>query len=453
MPDLFLEEQVLNEAERLGIKATKDKDDYYYTESKSILVIPIQKLVNGRSIFGMRKKGHYPIGSVVIDDVHACLEKISSQFMLKVPRNHPLYEELAKVFKSALSEYDGFKFGDIIEKSYPREQMLVPFWIWQKKQTEVYQILQKYENDDDSNAFVYFSLPLLKDCFITCNCIFTSSYIEITPKGIPIDLISSFENAKRRIFMSATLADDSVFVSTIGLKPEEVNSIITPERANDVGDRLLLFPKHLNNSITDEEIKMKIAEIFWADKADCIANRLNISDTVSRMKSGGHVGLVVLINRYDGVDLPDDACRMLVIDSLPPLKSEYDKYLHSIDANTEIYLREQIQRIEQGMGRGVRSPGDSCCIVFMGDNLADVLLRQKGYTFFSQATQAQFELSKLVWSAFKKQYESPTIDKIFEELARLLKDKAAIKHMRNSLLEITDGRGAVRIAKALMDEI
>ncbi len=46
-----------------------------------------------------------------------------------------------------------------------------------------------------------------------------------------------------------------------------------------------------------------------------------------------------------------------------------------------------------------------------------------------------------------------TIDKIFEELARLLKDKAAIKHMRNSLLEITDGRGAVRIAKALMDEI
>ena len=30
-----------------------------------------------------------------------------------------------------------------------------------------------------------------------------------------------------------------------------------------------------------------------------------------------HVGLVVLINKYDGIDLPDDACRVLVIEGLP----------------------------------------------------------------------------------------------------------------------------------------
>ena len=46
-----------------------------------------------------------------------------------------------------------------------------------------------------------------------------------------------------------------------------------------------------------------------------------------------------------------------------------------------------------------------------------------------------------------------TTDRIFRELARLLKDKTAVKRMRDSLLEITDGRGAVRIAKALVDEI
>lgn len=455
VPDHFLEEQVQKEAARLGIKTTTDMDDYYYTENKSILVMTIQKLVNGKSIFGMRKKGNYPIESIVIDDVHACLEIISSQCMLKIPRKHQLYDELANVFKSALSEYDDFKFREIVEKKYPREQMLVPFWIWQKKHTKVYQTLQNYDNDDESNQFLFFSLPLLKDSFITCNCIFTASYIEISPKGIPIDLISSFENAKRRVFMSATLADDSVFVSTIGLKSEEIGAIITPERANDVGDRLLLFPKYLNNKITDEEIKNKIAEIakqynvvvivpsedrsrFWEDRANCIANKDNISDAVSRLKSGVHVGLVVMINRYDGVDLPDNACRMLVIDSLPPLRSEYDKYLHSIDANTEIYLREQIQRIEQGMGRGVRSPSDSCCIVYMGDNLADVLLRQKGYTYFSQATEAQFELSKSVWSVFKQQYQSPTIDEVFE-IAEYSLQRAPdwIKNSRERLSTVT----------------
>ena len=428
VPDHYLEEQVMHEAKELGIKVTTDRDDYFYTECQAILIMPIHKLINGRSAFGVQKK--YPIGSIVIDDVHACLDTISSQFMIRIPRNHNLYKDITNIFSSALLEYDSNRFQEIVERHYPREQMLVPFWIWQSKNPEVYNTLQKYENDAEDNKFLFFSFPLIKSCFSTCNCIITSQYIEITPKGIPIELISSFEKADRRIFMSATLADDSVFVSTIGLNPQDIGTIITPEKANDVGDRLLLFPKHLNSAIADEDIKNKVADIskqhnvvvivpsverseFWRDKADIIVMKDNISETVKKLKTD-HVGLVVLINRYDGVDLPDDACRMLVIDSLPPLRSEYDKYLHSINANRDLYVREQIQRIEQGMGRGVRSTGDSCCIVYMGDNLADVLLRQKGYSFFSQATIAQFELSKIVWSMVKEENAAPSVDDVFE---------------------------------------
>ena len=44
-------------------------------------------------------------------------------------------------------------------------------------------------------------------------------------------------------------------------------------------------------------------------------------------------------------------------------------------------------------------------------------------------------------------------DRIFENLKRLIANKSVIKSMGESLLEITDGRGAVRIAGALMDEI
>ena len=58
--------------------------------------------------------------------------------------------------------------------------------------------------------------------------------------------------------MSATLADDSIFVSALGLKKDDVTNIITPDKANDIGDRLILFPQHLNSNITDDEIKEKI---------------------------------------------------------------------------------------------------------------------------------------------------------------------------------------------------
>lgn len=84
VPDKYLVKQVIDEARRLGISATEDKDDYNYSNSKAILVTPIQTIVNGHSYFGMREGGNYPIGSIIIDDVHACMDKIISQFMIKI---------------------------------------------------------------------------------------------------------------------------------------------------------------------------------------------------------------------------------------------------------------------------------------------------------------------------------------------------------------------------------
>ena len=94
-----------------------------------------------------------------------------------------------------------------------------------------------------------------------------------------------------------------------------------------------------------------------------------------------------MFNRYDGIDLPGDACRMLVIDGLPPLNSIKDRYIQSVAPQSTVLLREQVQRIEQGMGRGIRSNDDECCIVLMGDELTDVLSRNRGIDYFSVANK------------------------------------------------------------------
>ena len=306
-------------------------------------------------------------------------------------------------------------------------------------------------NDEDKE--ILFSLPLLRKYFNTCNCVITSKSIEISPLGNDISLIKSFQNAKRRVFMSATLADDSVFVSALGLQPEEIKNIITPNRANDIGARLILFPKHLNNSINDDEIRQKAQETakkynvvvivpsfeqakYWNGYATIIAEKNNILETVEKLKKD-HVGLVVFINRYDGIDLPDDACRMLIIDSLPPLNKEYNKYVYSICADSNLFLREQMQKVEQGMGRGVRSSTDSCCIILMGRNLTDVLIRQNGRNYFSQATAKQYDLLRELWKLLKEENDSPTIDDIFEIANYSLKPEPSwIQQCKSCLSEV-----------------
>ena len=428
VPDKYLVTQVCNEAKKLGIQVTENRDNYLYAENKSILVMPIHKLVNGRSVFGMRVSKNYTLGSVLIDDVHSCLDTISSQFSVQIPAKDELYGRIIASIAEQWKDYNSASYTNIVELKDPTKTALVPFWIWQDKAEDIYRLLVEHNNDQHPEVF--FPLPLLEDNLLACNCVITSRTIEITPYGIDISKIKEFENAQRRIFMSATLSDDSVFVSNIGLKESDVDSIIVPDNANDIGDRLILFPRHLNNAISDDEIKeyiFKVAEkhnvvvlvpsreraLFWDPSGERTVSKDNIEQAVLQLKDN-HVGVAVFLNRYDGIDLPDDACRMLVIDGLPPLKSEYEKYIQSIDPASSILMREQIQRIEQGMGRGVRSNSDSCCVILMGDNLADVLVRHKGTSYFSNATLAQYSLSKELWDLLIQDKPTPDIEDIFE---------------------------------------
>ena len=430
VPDNYLVAQVCDEAKKLGILAVTDRDDYSYTENKAVLVTTIFSLVNGRSVFGMRQSNNYPIGSILMDDVHACLDTITTQFSIRIPRNHELYKGIIDLFAEQWKSYNSNAYTDVVENCDPTKTEMIPFWMWQSKQAEVYALLSKHNNDEEKNRCIYFNLPLLDDSLATCDCFVTARGIEIIPEGISISKIKSFINAQRRVFMSATLSDDSVFVSAIGLRKDDVNSIITPDNANDIGDRLILFPRHLNSEITNDDIRNKIMSIsqkhnvgvivpsferakYWDPLGSRTITKDNIMQAISALKNK-HVGLFVLVNRYDGVDLPDDACRLLVIDGLPPLRNEKDKYIQSVDEASNILRREQIQRIEQGMGRGVRSNSDSCCIVLMGDNLADVLLRNNGISFFSNATREQYNLSKELWDLLKQENPKPSVDDIFE---------------------------------------
>lgn len=407
-----------------------DKDDYNYSNSKAILVTSIQTIVNGHSYFGMREAGNYPIGSIIIDDVHACMDKIIDQFMIKIDAETDAYKELIALFNSSLKDYNPKNYIDVVEMKDCRNNILVPYWEWQRQQDNIYRILTKYNNSD--NTSIYFGLPLIERCLETCDCIITASAIEISPKGIDLDKISSLEEASRRIYMSATLADDSVFVSALGLDTEDMKNIITPENANDMGDRLIIFPKYVNSDISEIEIKEKVEETakkynvvilvpsfsrakFWDEQGMRTATKDNIDGIVKALKSGEHVGKIIFVNRYDGIDLPGDACRMLVIDGLPPLNSIKDRYIQSVAPQSTILLREQVQRIEQGMGRGVRSNDDECCVVLMGDELSDVLSRNKGIDYFSAATRCQYDLSKQLWDLLVSETGSkPTIDQIFE---------------------------------------
>ena len=126
--------------------------------------------------------------------------------------------------------------------------------------------------------------------------------------------------------------------------------------------------------------------------ADQILIRDNVIPGIEKLKAG-HVGLTVLVNRYDGIDLPKSACRVLAIFGLPEVRSFRDAADMSVLSNSDDGLRRQMQRIEQGMGRGVRSVDDYCVVLLCGTKLTSRLKTPKGKSMMTGATRAQLELS------------------------------------------------------------
>jgi len=421
LPDNYLVSQVLLEADNLGLKATDDAEDFNFKRGKAILITSIHKLINGKSVFGMRNRNNIKIGSIVIDDVHACVNTTESQFTINIKRDDEKYNKILSLFESDLQEQSMIGVREIFD-GLPNAMLQIPYWSWQNKQTQLIELLHESREDDD----IMFSWPLLKDTLIHCECCISSEVIEISPKCIPIDKISSYIEATRRIFMSATLNDDSPLIANFDIDNEVISEVIAPNNANDIGDRIILVPKLANSEIEDADIAEKLKELSleynvavivpsnkrahcWSEIADEIYRSGNIENGVEELNSR-HVGLVVFVNRYDGIDLPEDACRILVIDNMPDVRRMVDKVEDSVLRGSNRLLNQQIQKIEQGMGRGVRSSSDHCVIVLMGNSLLDVLYVNGAFNLFGSATKKQMNLSEKI----SEQVKGGNIDEIFE---------------------------------------
>ena len=419
VPDNYLVAQVISEANELGIEVTNSEADIRFIQGEAILVINIQKLFNGKSVFGMRNAGNIELDYILIDDVHACVEDVKSQFRIRISRNTDLSKQIFNLYKDDIRNQNEKVFLDICDGDPCSGNIIVPFWRISDTKSDLLRILQAHKDDDE----IKFNFPLVGEVLAYCNCTFTYKGIEIEPYVVPVHKISSFCNAKRRIFMSATLCDDSQLVSTFDI--DDITKAITPKQANDMGDRMILFPQAYSPLIKDDDIKAKIVQYastynivvivpseyrakYWSDTTTNIFSAINIKTGVELIKRSNN-GLYIFINKYDGIDLPDNACRIIVLDGLPDARTAIERVNESYLQGSDNAAKNKIQKIEQGMGRGIRSSNDFCGVIIMGAQLIQIIYSPKSQSFFSPATRKQFEVSSMLAQDLKDK----SIDEIF----------------------------------------
>jgi len=402
--DNLLVDQVVWEADRLGIAVSTATRDPDVKAGSKILVTSIYHVFNGMSVFGVAKEGEkIPIGAIVVDDAHACLRTLERQFRLTIPSSHPVYEWALNRFEEAINQQSPRSLKRIKANDHS-DYVEVPYWALTDAADE---LLTELVNAESEKPFKYV-VPFLGEGLALCRVIIGGQEMEISAVYPWADLVNPFRRAKRRIYMTATLSDDTILATHFGADPDVLEVAVTTPSAT-MGERMILMPQQLNKDITFNDVSGMLKELSkehnvvvivpskaaseeWANHADQILMGDDVADGVAKLRQS-HVGMTVLVNRYDGIDLPDDACRVLAIVGLPEAASLVERADMTVLSASGVTLHRQVQRIEQGMGRGVRSIDDFCAVILFGSKLTERLLSADGKAMLTAATSAQLDLS------------------------------------------------------------
>ena len=410
-PNIYLMQQACAEAGKFGIPFCYIPDTNEipneFLQGQSILITYVQKVFNGLSIFGIKNQST-KVGCLILDDSHACIDSINGACSIKVLSDSDAFRPLCSLFESDLRQQGEGTYQDFINGN--REVVLpVPYWTWQNNISQITAILSKHS--DDIN--VKFAWPLLKDQLSDCCAYISNSKIEIVPTCLPIEQFGIFNTAQHRILMSATTQEDTLFIKGLGLSVASVQMPLIDEGYHWSGEKMILIPELICDSVSADDLIRQICTIPHKfgiavltpsyDKAkkyqDCGAILMNQPGAQSQMykkivafKENYCDNTIVFANRYDGIDLPDDSCRILIIDSLPYYDSLSDRYEELCRPESEIVRIKTIQKVEQGLGRSVRGEKDYSVILIFGRDLIKYLRSINNCRLFSKQTQKQIEV-------------------------------------------------------------
>ena len=408
-PTVQLVEQVLDEATKLGIRAVSYPagEPHPHVDGisgKAIIVCTYDKLFNAKTTFDRFDVRLRPC-AMVLDDAHAGVEEIRDSFTLHIPTGE-LHKKVLDLLDSSCRHYNMGLWQSIILGD-PLSVLEVPFWAWQPVTEEINKILSRHS---EKEAFV-FVWPYLRDMLRRCRCIISGVGFEIVPEVLPVHKCGAYFESKHRLFMSATLADDSILIREFECGYNACVDPILPKDDKGLGERMVIAPSLFDRKLDRSWVmqlckklsrKLNVVVLSHSESAardwEAVGGVVVLGDEVSKaireLKDNSSVAkLVVFVQRYDGLDLPDNACRILVIDGIPYGEGITDRCDSGFREAPGGVRNRLIFRIEQGMGRAVRSHADYAVVILAGPEIAHFIARREVLKAMNPDTRAQLSLA------------------------------------------------------------
>jgi hypothetical protein len=349
---------------------------------------------------------------LILDDVHASENYISSLWSVRVDRLNPehaaLHSALCALLQPLLEPFNYTRLAGEVESATDRSWVdKLPTPEFDKIADQVIEIIDVHSK---TIADITHSWQMIRDNLHACHLYFSSQEILIRPLIPPTWTHPAFTKPKQRIYMSATLGEGGDLERLVGRTP--IKRLPIPEGwdTHGVGRRFFIFPEM---SLAPKEAKKLRSELMkQTERSLVLVPNLKLLDEISNdikttlgykvftandiqgtksLFTSSNSATAIVANRYDGIDFPGDECRLLFIEGLPRATNLQERFLMSrMGANA--LFNERIQtRVLQAIGRCTRSLEDYSAVVVSGEELPDYLADNHRRKFFHPELQAELK--------------------------------------------------------------
>ena len=399
VPNNQLVEQTLKLAAELGIQpAARFKGNWQnqaaFQAAETFCVTNYAAVFTGHSTF--HDKG---VAALVFDDAHVAESTIRDQFTLKVPSTSTAFGQILSLYRPHFANTTTTAKLEEITKGNPTSLLFVPMFLVWKHAAELRKLLSDAGVAEQKETL--YAWEHLSDHLEHCCVLISGNAVEITPPVLPLHTLPYFAPGVRRVYLTATLPSEASFARTFGL----LNPIVVkPGGKSGDAQRLISFAQ----GATDEAQRKSAVTLVEGRKACVISpsstkaqqwkppatvfEKDDSHGKIETFSASKGAQLLALVARYDGIDLPGDACRILILDRLPKGEALFDRFIDESMRIGTIRIGNTATRIVQAIGRIFRSNTDHGAAVLVGGDLQDWIRNPANRAYLPEMLQKQIAL-------------------------------------------------------------
>lgn len=424
-----LTQQVNSEADRLGVPAVafqgskREWPDAAVTDYEFGAAIGVMNFWN----YFNESPGVGPAGLLILDDVHLTEGPLRDFFTVTIGASDELFSTLLRRIQSRFPYYT--LINDVLDGLSPQApaEMLSPLDSVDLADG-VRSLLDAHLVEGTS---AWWSWKRIRLHIASCCWLVSPRGFTITPWLPPSQTVDHFADPERRLYLSATVGDSEDLRRRIGCGPlTKITADVAPEQ----GRRYVAIVRTSEDQVPEqivEAIEPLITETgkaLWLCARNATADRLEVAaafhglpgqalrlredNGAAEAFARSTTGQLICAGRYDGMDFPDEACRLEVLPEAPVATTDLEEFISAYLRDAQFARARFAQRVAQALGRCNRTETDRAVYLLCGARFATELGTRHGLA------QLPAGLRPEVYAAVRRAGQS--VDEVLSEASAFL---------------------------------